>query len=272
MSISTQCPQCLTRFRITPEQLDAHNGLVRCGHCQTVFNAREQLQNDAQTELPLIPHQDDWLTPMPPAAPPAAPPAPSSPPPTPEPDSPPAIQLDILDTLHDELIETPKKKRHWLWMGGSLLLLLVLLAQIGYFYRVALATEYPSLRPALLAECSMLHCVIPLPLNIDESSSNRVSIDSSNLGADPTHANFVSLEALLRNHASYTQAWPNLELTLIDTQGKPLARRIFQPTDYLPSGTPEKDGLAAGQEISIKLDLDIAGLNADGYKLLLLYP
>lgn len=39
----TTCPQCGTVFRVTPEQLNARQGDVRCGRCSHVFNAFESL-------------------------------------------------------------------------------------------------------------------------------------------------------------------------------------------------------------------------------------
>ncbi len=39
----TCCPECQTCFRITDEQLAIARGLVRCGHCQKVFNGSENL-------------------------------------------------------------------------------------------------------------------------------------------------------------------------------------------------------------------------------------
>lgn len=41
----TRCPntECQTTFRVTPEQLSARGGKVRCGQCQQVFNALEHL-------------------------------------------------------------------------------------------------------------------------------------------------------------------------------------------------------------------------------------
>lgn len=38
MALITRCPDCATAFRITPLQLQAHGGDVRCGHCAHVFN------------------------------------------------------------------------------------------------------------------------------------------------------------------------------------------------------------------------------------------
>jgi predicted Zn finger-like uncharacterized protein len=39
----TRCPSCATHFRVTPEQLKARSGRVRCGECQNVFNALDSL-------------------------------------------------------------------------------------------------------------------------------------------------------------------------------------------------------------------------------------
>ncbi len=41
--IQTRCPGCATTFRVTPEQLKARHGKVRCGKCQRVFDAIEAL-------------------------------------------------------------------------------------------------------------------------------------------------------------------------------------------------------------------------------------
>ena len=41
--MQTRCPECLTTFRVTPEQLKARAGKVRCGQCQAVFNALDSL-------------------------------------------------------------------------------------------------------------------------------------------------------------------------------------------------------------------------------------
>ena len=45
----TRCPDCQTIFRVTPEQLKARAGKVRCGHCQSVFNALDSLLDEETT-------------------------------------------------------------------------------------------------------------------------------------------------------------------------------------------------------------------------------
>lgn len=42
----TVCPSCQTVFRVSPAQLRARAGRVRCGHCAAAFNALEQLVED----------------------------------------------------------------------------------------------------------------------------------------------------------------------------------------------------------------------------------
>lgn len=63
MALATRCPHCQTVFRIVPDQLKLHRGLVRCGHCREVFDGVLH-----QVEVPAR------------ATPPSPPPAPPSPP------------------------------------------------------------------------------------------------------------------------------------------------------------------------------------------------
>ncbi|MCP1575736.1 putative Zn finger-like uncharacterized protein [Herbaspirillum rubrisubalbicans] len=43
MALATQCPHCLTIFRVASDQLKLRGGLVRCGSCREVFNGNEFL-------------------------------------------------------------------------------------------------------------------------------------------------------------------------------------------------------------------------------------
>lgn len=74
----TRCPACATHFRVTPEQLKARSGRVRCGECQHVFNALDTLIEEpklvvspsatesvltppAAPELPTTAPADAWI-------------------------------------------------------------------------------------------------------------------------------------------------------------------------------------------------------------------
>ncbi len=53
--MKTCCPGCQTIFRVTPEQLKARAGRVRCGQCQTVFNALDSLLEENSPHNPPAP-------------------------------------------------------------------------------------------------------------------------------------------------------------------------------------------------------------------------
>jgi predicted Zn finger-like uncharacterized protein len=53
----TRCPNCATTFRVTPDQLKARQGKVRCGRCQAVFNALETLDEETTVRAPPPPMQ-----------------------------------------------------------------------------------------------------------------------------------------------------------------------------------------------------------------------
>ncbi|MFK8018522.1 MAG: DUF3426 domain-containing protein [Pseudomonadales bacterium] len=46
----SQCPKCMTSFRVTEEQLDVAGGQVRCGYCMNVFMGREYLISGGQSD------------------------------------------------------------------------------------------------------------------------------------------------------------------------------------------------------------------------------
>ncbi|HEX5803065.1 MAG TPA: DUF3426 domain-containing protein [Azospira sp.] len=66
----TCCPACATTFRVTPEQLKARAGKVRCGKCQTVFNALDTLADAAPAAIEAASEERPAE-----ASPPPAPPA-----------------------------------------------------------------------------------------------------------------------------------------------------------------------------------------------------
>ncbi len=269
MTEITQCPECGTRFKVTDAQLDAHDGLVRCGHCHEVFNARDHLHsNEPSPQLSLpIEHEEAPETEKPIEA--AA--ADLTPiPDVPELEETPttlAQQVQFVEELTDEVPVAPPRKRGWL---GSLLiavLTLALLAQAIYFFRIELAARLPGIKPLLVQYCELIACTVPLPQKAD-----LLAIESSELESDPVQGNIVTLHALIHNRAPYTQGYPSLELTLTDLQDQAIARRVFGPADYLKASADKQQGVLANRDLDIKLRLDTTELKPAGYRLFLFYP
>lgn len=266
MTEVTQCPQCGTRFKVTQAQRESHQGMVRCGHCQAVFNAAAHLHDDEpspQLALPIEPVAEAMST---------ANPALSFITQPHQEISNEAGYRDTQDFSYLEDVYAPRPQvapqRHsLLWIIASLALLLLLLAQASYFYRVELASNLPALKPVMKRVCAQLNCAIPLPQQPD-----LLTIESSTLEAEPTQANIITLNALLRNRAPYAMAYPNLELTLTNFDDRPVARRTFLPEEYLAAGDKDNAGLPANRETSVKLHLNTTDLKPAGYRLYLLYP
>ena len=48
----SQCPECLTRFRVPAAALRAAHGTVRCGRCGSAFDALPRLSDTLQVDGP----------------------------------------------------------------------------------------------------------------------------------------------------------------------------------------------------------------------------
>jgi hypothetical protein len=80
-----------------------------------------------------------------------------------------------------------------------------------------------------------------------------------------------ALSAVIRNHASFPQALPALQLSLLDAEDQLIASRIFTAHDYLQEEDKTLQFIASQYEIEIRLDFDSSELDASGYRLMLLY-
>lgn len=369
-----RCPACQTVFRVRPEQLRAHAGQVRCGHCREAFNALEHLIDEAhpphstgtqpaplQTrptappvtggepffvledspdrpqasrhdaaldfEIPdtlrrrtpreraATPNETPALTntdqlrfepPPPPgrteavrskiAPSPAATEQPSKNPEPADP-APPAADLppaplpdaDRFGTAgagepddHFPLDEGPATDAEELdrrygphpqdsgrrSLAGLLVGLLfgTLAAQAIYLFRGEIARDWPALRPALIAACAPFNCTVPL-----EQRAAEISVDASELQAEPGKAGRYTLHATVRNRAPYPQALPHLELTLLDGREQALARRVFTPQEWAPAAAPG-GSFAGTSDLIVALPFETKNLDPAGYRVYVFYP
>lgn len=301
MSTTTQCPVCGTRFRASQAQLEAYQGMVRCGNCHAAFNAVENRTSEEpspQLDLPIMQEgavpEDEMeaselvetegvatvvadaeraaaeaervpaVAKRVPAVPPAREPT--------------AAEVDKEEEELEEeesaepadtlsfLAEKKKPRPSWRWVVADVALLLLLLGQGIYMFRVDLAAQLPGIKPMLVSACTELGCTVPLPRNID-----LMDIESSNLETDPAKPGIITLDVTLRNLAHYAQAYPDIELTLTDYNEVPVGRRVLHPAEYLKAAQAETTGLAAKRTHNIRLAMDASALKPAGYKLFLYY-
>ncbi len=304
MALVTLCPACRTTFRVTPNQLKARGGDVRCGQCHQIFNSFATLITVDESEIydssrlvsqelaevkpdvssnskigSTIPNESTkslayYLKPEPAPAPESVPkldpePIPES---APIPESEPALEQAPVSVLPDPAYNfdiMPKPKIQRVGILAGLFFLFVSMGLTGYFYiyRTEITTAVPGTRPYLERFCAIFSCVVPYPQDI-----TLLSIESSDLLVDPKkQPDIAKLIATIRNHAPFSQALPALKLTLTDIHNQVVASHIYTAGDYLRISKDKVQVIEPGQEIDIRLDIENPGLNSTGYQLILLY-
>ena len=156
------------------------------------------------------------------------------------------------------------------WLGRQILfvactlLALLLVGQVLLQERDRIAAAAPPLQPLLVAGCEVLACAVSAPREIES-----IAIDSSAFTS--VRPGVYLLHVSLKNASAIALATPALELTLTDTQDRPLLRRVVLPAEL--SGAPS---MAGGAELGASLPISVKpGATAEkitGYKLLVFYP
>ncbi len=282
----TTCTHCLARFRVTPQQLNAKQGKVRCGQCGKVFSGFEALERvpDDDTGSRLLaarqaqeaagiepaPESEEELLPELEAVDvPASERASGHEPEAPR-EAPPAARRAaprVLAEPLEEEEEAPAPTLSRAWSFGVVLLLLVIGAELAFAFRAPLAQRYPPLRPYLESTCARAGCTVPWPRD-----DRLLKLEDSELLEVPGRPGEIALGARIRNLAPVAQEYPHLELTLTDVSGQVAARRVLRPSDYLGHAARRDEVLAAGAEVAIQLRLQTPRIKPTGYELLLFYP
>ena len=172
----------------------------------------------------------------------------------------------IDDITADPNFQLTKPKRNiWMILAAILLLIAAILQSI-YFLRSTIAVNYPQLKPHLEEACRHLNCSVNLPQHLD-----LLTIDDSDMQESDDYQNVINFSSLLINNAPHAQAFPNIELTLTDTDDQPVLRKLVPPKDYLNSGVNIADGMTANEEVRINLAINVQNLSVAGYRVLITY-
>ena len=275
----TTCAHCRARFRVTPQQLNAKQGQVRCGRCEKVFNGFEALERfpDDDTGGRLLAARDSEeqaggvdLDVLPDEPMPEIETIDSEIPPSQIEGPGPAAARPVraaAPVVEIALEAEPPKPISRAWSFGVVLLAVALALEAAYAFRGPLAQRYPALRPGLESVCARLQCNVPWA-----REEGMLKLEDSELLEVPGKPTEIALGARIRNLASVAQEYPHLELTLTDLTGQAALRRVLRPTDYLGRPIAQGEVLPAGVEIALQLRLETPRIKATGYELLLFYP
>lgn len=144
------------------------------------------------------------------------------------------------------------------------LLALALAGQAALRERDRLAAAAPALRPVLAALCMPLSCQVGPRRQIE-----AIAIEGS--AFNKTRGNLYQLSIDLRSSATTPLAMPALELTLTDTDGQTLVRRVLEPADLRAPQLLPPQGAWSGT-LPMRMQDPAMASRIAGYGLLAFYP
>lgn len=137
-------------------------------------------------------------------------------------------------------VNTPR----WQWIAIGVLAI-VLLLQILIADRAHLASD-AGWRPLLTRMCSILRCDLP-----PWREPQAFTMLTRDVRPVSRHAGILQVQASFRNDARWAQAWPMLQLSLSDADGRVIGSRVFAPADYLGRTPATDEAIAPGQSTQI---------------------
>lgn len=252
MIFITRCTNCHSIFRVTVTQLRIQDGKLRCGQCRHIFNALPTLRIAADAQIasitPLaVVEKDQQATAVA----------------TGEVTDHAGEKPDFLDFPATSQRSSPVLKI------AIYVLSILLIWQLVHGFRSEIAIAIPAWRKPLEKYCAVVQCNIALPRQL-----SLLSLESSELKLSTTETtDEMSLTAIIRNHAPFTQEWPVLLLSLTDVNDRVVASQILQPQDYLAPEARDaiETGFSAHHEIVVQRSFRLEGAQAIGYRLELRY-
>lgn len=233
------CPSCLSTLQVTEEQLALKEGLIRCGHCNDVFNGHQhQLTASGQ---PLTNTQAEQ---------PAA-----------------TMELETNTNSDNEppmsaVWESPSAPVQNRFPFGflSFILLIVILVQIS-MVQSEFFTQNTRLQPIFKYLNKTFNLDIPGYINLDE-----IRIVDREIRPHPELQNALELQIIMKNHALVEQAYPSINVTLTSRLGEKIALGEFTKYDYL-NKDELNDYFAPSELKHIKLIFSKPQQNPSGFEI-----
>ncbi len=252
--MQTECPNCHTLFRITEAQLDMAEGMVRCGYCQKVFDARienefhdSKYQPDAFRESPQqATHQafaDD--------------------------NNNPENESFFSDEVTDIALGAIRAESNAgpystlatvSWSLVILLLITALAAEYIWFNRPELL-QNQRLKPIITKLCAHTNCE-----RLQMRDPTQIEMISRNVYTHPNEKSALMISTTMVNHASYAQPYPDVQIDFSDVRGELIASRRFTPEEYLQIEKAQLQLLQSGNPITFGLEIRDPGKEAITYE------
>jgi predicted Zn finger-like uncharacterized protein len=148
-------------------------------------------------------------------------------------------------------------------LGGAAAVLIVGLGlQVIHQQRDLIAARWPATASPLAAWCATLSCTIAAPRRIEDVAVESTALTQSTL------PDAYRLAVVLRNRGAMPVAVPSLDLSLTDTSGQLVARKVLSPRDFRAAASP----IRPGTDAPLQLEFTAGGARVTGYTVEVFYP
>jgi len=256
--MQTKCPHCHTLFRITEAQLDMADGMVRCGFCKQVFDARavnDSSENESQLEA-FEGQQQDTLQQR-----------------TQQPEVSAQIEAEhesFLSAEPDEIaadeLRADSSARPYSslatasWSLAILALIAALAAEYIWFNQPELLQDQ-RLEPLTAKLCELTDCE-----HLQMREPSQIEMISRNVYTHPNEKEALMISTTLVNNAPYAQPYPRVQIDFSNVRGALIASRQFIPEEYLQIDSEQLQLLQSGIPATFGLEIKDPGNEAITYE------
>lgn len=156
-----------------------------------------------------------------------------------------------------------KRMRRWyqrkLWPSLSLLALLALIIQVGWFKFDYFSRAEPY-RTGYLFLCPYIGCQVPTLVD-----TSRIVASNLVVRETPEAPGALTVDVMIINNAPFEQPYPDLVLVFTNIDGKQVASRRFVPNEYLGGEVAGQDLMPQNTKVHISLDMVDPGPEAVNY-------
>ena len=156
--------------------------------------------------------------------------------------------------------EPPALFGNTFWNTGVAVLLIIFILQYSYAMRDDLA-RYPELRPWVQKLCEVAQCDVPMQQNVD-----LIKLTHRDITIHPRVKGALLINAVFVNNANFTQPFPLMQITLSDINGRVIAKRRFQPVEYLDADVNIHRGMTPTNPVQIVLEIADPGKDAVNFE------
>jgi len=155
--------------------------------------------------------------------------------------------------LKSSNIRSTSLLKNVIWIVVIVVLLCVMIVQFAYFKRADLALN-PTFKPWVEKLCEVISpyvsCDVPQPVDL-----KAIKIIDKDVRSHPNSKKALLITATIKNEAEFDQPYPQLELRFSDINNKVIARRKFNPKEYLDKSADLTSLMQAGVPVRMMLEI-----------------